>query len=244
MNNSAAALSDGDYLNWTKCLQALPSARIDLQHWLLNEFKSFFPCERIFLGYGISIAGEIRVDTVVSAGHSNEYITSIKENFDTDRRSSFGRWLATREPFVIFPENPSEFINPFEIHEIKTFGLKNVAAFGVVNPQSTAGTYCSFSGLGNLEMPWLLEALRLVAPVLNDLMLDVVAKKTKSKVDYSRLTPLQLRLARLVVDGLSNIDIGQQLDISEKTVRNQLSSVYSELNISNRTQLSSIILSN
>ncbi|TPV94461.1 MAG: FHA domain-containing protein [Myxococcales bacterium FL481] len=51
------------------------------------------------------------------------------------------------------------------------------------------------------------------------------------------LSPRQLEVARLVVDGLSNAEIGQQLQISPRTVSTHLEHIYDRLEIRSRVEL-------
>ena len=55
------------------------------------------------------------------------------------------------------------------------------------------------------------------------------------------LTPRESEVARLVVKGLSNKEIGRQMDLSEGTVKIHLHNIYKKLNVSNRTALAAMI---
>jgi len=50
------------------------------------------------------------------------------------------------------------------------------------------------------------------------------------------LTRRERDILRLIAQGLSNKEIAAQLCLSEKTVRNRLSEIFSKLEVSNRTQ--------
>src|SRR5690554_1212786 len=52
----------------------------------------------------------------------------------------------------------------------------------------------------------------------------------------SGLTEREEDILRLLAKGLSNQDIAQSLDVSEKTVRNRLSEIFSKLRLNNRTE--------
>jgi len=52
----------------------------------------------------------------------------------------------------------------------------------------------------------------------------------------SLLTERELDILRLVAQGLDNNDIGDQLGLSEKTVRNRLTVIFEKLHVNNRTQ--------
>lgn len=51
------------------------------------------------------------------------------------------------------------------------------------------------------------------------------------------MTPTELDVVRLVVDGLSNPEIGARLFISRGTVKTHLSHVYAKVGVANRTEL-------
>lgn len=64
--------------------------------------------------------------------------------------------------------------------------------------------------------------------------------QTRSSRGWSSLTPTELDVVRLVVEGLSNPDIGGRLFISRATVKTHLSHIYAKLDIANRTELASL----
>ncbi|UMZ74807.1 response regulator transcription factor [Natranaerofaba carboxydovora] len=60
--------------------------------------------------------------------------------------------------------------------------------------------------------------------------------ENKRKKTSERLSPREFNILELVSEGKTNKEIGEKLYISEKTVRNQLSSIMSKLDLSNRAQ--------
>ncbi|HEV8165057.1 MAG TPA: LuxR C-terminal-related transcriptional regulator, partial [Actinomycetota bacterium] len=57
---------------------------------------------------------------------------------------------------------------------------------------------------------------------------------------WASLTPTELDVVRLVVDGLSNQEIGGRLFMSRGTVKTHLSHVYAKLGVANRTELATL----
>jgi ATP/maltotriose-dependent transcriptional regulator MalT len=57
---------------------------------------------------------------------------------------------------------------------------------------------------------------------------------------WASLTPTELDVIRLVVDGLSNPEVGSRLFMSRGTVKTHLSHVYAKLGVANRTELATL----
>jgi two-component system response regulator DegU len=56
------------------------------------------------------------------------------------------------------------------------------------------------------------------------------------RADSHELSARESEIIRLIANGLSNKEISQRLSLSEKTVKNHISRIFSKLNISARTQ--------
>ena len=63
-----------------------------------------------------------------------------------------------------------------------------------------------------------------------------VAKEKWNEGRGSRLTPREMDVVRCVSKGLNNVDIGKALGLSEKTVKNHLTSIFHKLKVNDRTQ--------
>jgi predicted ATPase/DNA-binding CsgD family transcriptional regulator len=57
---------------------------------------------------------------------------------------------------------------------------------------------------------------------------------------WASLTPTELDVARCVVEGLSNPEVGDRLFMSRGTVKTHLSHIYAKLDIANRTELATV----
>lgn len=62
------------------------------------------------------------------------------------------------------------------------------------------------------------------------------------RVRLGALTPQERRVVDLVVDGLTNAEIGRRLGIRETTVRNHVSNLLAKLGVSSRTQAAVYLL--
>lgn len=71
----------------------------------------------------------------------------------------------------------------------------------------------------------------------NDYTDTDIERELQNTAEYLVLTSRQQRVLSLAARGLDNAEIADQLFISEKTVRNHISSIYHTLEIKNRSQL-------
>jgi DNA-binding NarL/FixJ family response regulator len=99
--------------------------------------------------------------------------------------------------------------------------------------------------LKEVEMEDLLASVRAVAageaildPAIAARVLDEfrASPTEKSRSKTPQLAQRDIQILTLLGQGMSNADIGEQLFISEKTVRNRLSLVFKQLHLRNRTE--------
>ncbi len=69
-------------------------------------------------------------------------------------------------------------------------------------------------------------------PLLNSRMLERDIEKEKINL----LTRRELEVLKLLSVGLYNKEIGKKLDISERTVKNHISSIFKKIDVTDRTQ--------
>src|SRR5690554_1854870 len=89
----------------------------------------------------------------------------------------------------------------------------------------------------------LVEAIRTVAaggslldPSITGKVLERMRGMSRDQQHHEKLTDQELRILRLIADGRTNKEIAEALYLSEKTVRNYVSSILSKLNLSNRAE--------
>lgn len=68
-------------------------------------------------------------------------------------------------------------------------------------------------------------------------MIYVSAPVERETDVLDRLTPAERIVARLAAAGLSNAEIGRKRRVSERTIANQLASVFRKLGIGSRVEL-------
>ena len=65
-----------------------------------------------------------------------------------------------------------------------------------------------------------------------------------SSIDWRRLAPGELRIIRLVADGMTNREIAAKLFLSKHTVDSHLKNAFAKLNIRSRVELTRLLLTN
>jgi DNA-binding CsgD family transcriptional regulator len=91
-------------------------------------------------------------------------------------------------------------------------------------------------GWNDVERPLRTELLGRVEQVRSASSLDPLATH-----DVPQLTPAEARVAELVVQGLSNREVADELGLSKKTVDNTLASAYRRLGIDDRAALATLL---
>lgn len=72
-----------------------------------------------------------------------------------------------------------------------------------------------------------------------DLLKDLVAEE--APVDLSGLTPRQQEILLLVVEGMTNAQIGRSLYLSESTIKQHLRAAFKTLKVKNRTEAAKLL---
>ena len=72
--------------------------------------------------------------------------------------------------------------------------------------------------------------------ITKKLMNQFVSPKSDIEITPDELTPREMEVLQLIAQGLSNKELAKKLTISEKTVKTHLSSIFSKLHLSDRTQ--------
>ena len=75
-----------------------------------------------------------------------------------------------------------------------------------------------------------------IQPSLTPLLRQsLISAKNKEK-DENALTKRELQVLKLLAEGMYNREIGEKLFISEKTVKNHVSSIFKKIGVTDRTQ--------
>ena len=97
--------------------------------------------------------------------------------------------------------------------------------------------------LKEIKSSALLSAIRHVAsgeslidPALTRRVLERLRNPVTTAPELAQLTDQELKLLELIAEGLTNKEIGEQMFLAEKTVKNYVSTVLAKLGVERRTQ--------
>jgi two-component system, NarL family, response regulator len=89
--------------------------------------------------------------------------------------------------------------------------------------------------LKDVEPDVLLDAIRIVIREQQYIPSKVAAKLVR-RMNHPELSQRELEVLRLVAQGMSNLEIGVALNISEGTVKSNINRIFSKLGVKDRTQ--------
>lgn len=75
-----------------------------------------------------------------------------------------------------------------------------------------------------------------IQPSMIPMLESKIIEKNTDQAKISLLTRRELEVLKLLSVGLYNKEIGEKLDISERTVKNHISSIFRKINVTDRTQ--------
>ena len=98
--------------------------------------------------------------------------------------------------------------------------------------------------LKDTDATLLVEAIRQVyqgevlldAEIAENIIQDFKTKAEAGPRPHAELAEREVQILRLVAQGYTNLEIANELQLSEKTVRNRLSEIFQKLHLNNRTQ--------
>lgn len=241
--------SDPDLSAWIRALRMVPASPVtegDVLAWVEGPLRQFFPFEKFWGGYGSMSGGRIQMRSMISSGHTCEFLASREIPFDLKSHGCFTWWVYNRRPFILDKaggrDEAGTHILPCasELETMERFSLGFVAAHGVVDPFVPAGTHIIFAGVPRTQPKRTLAALDLIAPVFHTLYLRT-KQTVDSGIDLSALTDRQRELVDLAAAGLPDKAIASRLTISDSTVGNHFRAIYAKLGIRKRSQLITLL---
>ncbi|MDH5507020.1 MAG: response regulator transcription factor [Anaerolineae bacterium] len=191
--------------------------------------------EVVRLGLKALLSNYPSFEVVAEAGDANEAVSKALD-YKPDvivmdiRLPGKNGIEATREIIEALPETKIIMLTSFAEDDL-LFDAINAGAYGYVLKQ-----------IGSDDLVHALEAIGRGETLLDPALTQKVFKRVReasrkaSNEAFSALTDQEIRILSLISEGKTNRDIAQEIFLSEKTVRNYVSSILSKLNLKTRAE--------
>ncbi len=83
-----------------------------------------------------------------------------------------------------------------------------------------------------------------IQPSLIPLLKSRILERDKDEIKIEKLTKRELEILKLLSIGLYNKEIGEKLNISERTVKNHVSNIFRKIDVTDRTQAAVFAIKN
>jgi DNA-binding NarL/FixJ family response regulator len=191
--------------------------------------------EVVRLGIKALLSNYPEFEVVTEAGNADEAITKAQE-YEPDviimdiRLPGKSGIDATREIIEEMPNTKVIMLTSFAEDEL-LFDAINAGAYGYILKQIGSDDLINaLSAIGRGEA--------LLDPALTQKVFKRVREASRKATDeaFATLSDQELRILSLISEGKTNKQIAADIFLSEKTVRNYVSSILSKLNLSTRSE--------
>ncbi len=196
---------------------------------------------------GSVIGKQITIDCLIGVDYPQEFIDRISLNSDLSERYVIARWFRSRSPQLINEGIDYGRLSEIELREVRDFGLRNIAAYGLIDLEGRKGTYFSFSRVPGSLTTRHGRLLELIVPYMHQALKSATREGKTSAMNASQslavLSAREREVLAWMIAGKTNREIATLLKRSEPTIRNQVHAVLTKLKTPNRTQAVSKALS-
>lgn len=212
----------------------------EFKRWTRDTVRAIFPHQSLAVGCGRIHGLGVNIDAVVSVDCPVEYLMSIRNSAGVIDSPILRRWLATKEPQLFEADFPWGDIPKNWFEQFKKNGLRNAAAHAVYDTERCLASYFSFHGIPSRLDNTHIQALKLLVPVMHEILLRVLHDRSgiaRFEMIGVTLTERELEVLKYVRHGKTNREISQAICLSEITVKHHLANIFSKLGVQNRAQL-------
>ena len=209
--------------------------------WAQGVLQSFLPHQTMITVAGNLEAEQYEVDVFSSDATSEEQQPELWSQAREMAKIATRLWIKRgRMPLSYSAEDRSQTEEDPVLSAIWEIGLGNTLAHGT---RDLRGANSSFFILGRMARPpkrRVIEQLNILLPfmhfALHRYFLHEGAASPGRNVLISKLSAREIQIMRGVRDGLTNMEIGTELNISPLTVKNHIQRILRKLEVNNRAQ--------
>lgn len=188
---------------------------------------------------GIGERGKLLIDYIINIDFPETYLDAV-----TGRRAS--------QPFLKSPvvrewaDTPqTRFVTGLTnsypecaewTHAVEKFHIENMLVSGLHDLIGSKTSYFCFAGCDESQPELSKYLMDLITPHLHKAITHICHLDNAAMNTVAELSAREVEVLRLIGSGLTNLDIGKKLYISENTVKNHVQSIFKKLNVANRVQ--------
>lgn len=242
---------DIDYNSLLSQFSALQTAQfmtvIDACHKIQTEqeFSSMIkgPMRELvphqYAACGIGERGKLTIDYIINIDFPRQYLKAI-----TSQRAS--KYMLKSPVARGWADTPqTRFVN--ELNKlspdyedwtcaVEKYGINNMLVSGLHDLSGSKTSYFCFACCDDSNPDWSKYLIDLLTPHLHKAITQVCSNQTKGRDDNNELSQREIEVLKLVSAGMTNVEVGKKLFISENTVKNHVQSIFKKLRVANRVQ--------
>jgi DNA-binding NarL/FixJ family response regulator len=150
-------------------------------------------------------------------------------------------WFEQQAPVFFDAGRPPAYVSTPWLTTFRKYGLRNAAADGVVDASRCIATYFSFHQLPEFDEAALRECFRQLILLMHETFTRVIQlhqeKSAAPTGQHTGLTAREQEIITHISQGKSNVQIASVLNVSEFTIRNQVSRILKKTGCNNRAAL-------
>jgi len=208
-------------------------------NWVQGDLQQIFPH-----GMLIACIGEIdnetaKIQKLISSNFSHQYLQTLQQIGGFNVCPVLEQWVRTQRP-VLFEIAAARNCKSAWLDNVRSNGLRNLAAHGLSDLNGRTITYFCFSNIPGMLTPRHTQLLDMLLPHLHVALIRVLQvdklHPSQSLAAYAGLTEREQEILQWLSSGKTNWGIAQQLSISENTVKNHVQRILTKLKVKSRAQ--------
>lgn len=210
--------------------------------WMRTELQRIFPHQGMMCGIGSVGKEGVHVRHLVGHNVPQEYLRALQREDGQISSPVLRRWIRERQPILFDPDSwrVDDTVETGWLENLQRFGLGNMAAHGQSEIDGRNGSYFSFSGIPGPLTSHHAHLLKLLVPHMHNTLVRIFSEphaiEGGAAPQSMPITAREKEILEWMSTGKTNGEIGQQLKISEATVKNHVHHILGRLKVRTRTE--------
>jgi transcriptional regulator EpsA len=202
--------------------------------------QTFLPHSKLICAYGDLDSGQYSIDAFSSDNVASPQAEVVDSGIQHFMEQALVYWNANgRQPLLLSSEVQAQASEEPVVQAIWEVGLGHVIAHGTRDIQGPNSSFFVFGRLPKAPKRRASDVLEVMLPHMHFALFRCARDEAALRANTNSgltLSQREVQIMRGVRDGLTNSDIGVQLDISPLTVKNHVQRILRKLDVANRVQ--------